>query len=113
MGGLNPKAPDFPIVPVLRWLGADVPDVEHGWKSIWCPFHDNTNTKAASVSKFGFICRGACMYEADALKLLLDKGGAKDFADAKRLAEEITGGEGVQVESKPAGTGWGGAFLSA
>jgi hypothetical protein len=108
-----PKAPDFPIVPVLRWLGADVPDVNRGHVAIFCPFHDNTNTKAASISQYGFRCFGSCNYTADALKLLLDKGGAKDFADAKRLAEEITGGEGVQVEQGSTSGGWGGAFLSA
>lgn len=89
-----PKAPHFPIAPVLEELGGDqVPRVRGtGYAKMRCPFHGPDKTPSASVSQYGFRCF-TCGKSGDAISLIREEEECS-FADAVERCEQITGMKG-------------------
>ena len=82
------------ISEVLEHYGADLSHVpEHGWRSIKCPFHDDTHASArVNLEKGGFACL-ACAIKGDAIKLIEEREGL-DYPGAIGWAQEVLGQSG-------------------
>lgn len=77
---------------VLEYYGVDHPPEGPGWKTIPCPFHNDSHASARSNGK-GFICNG-CGVRGDALALIMEREGI-GYLDSVHKYEEISG-EGIQ-----------------
>lgn len=92
----------IPIEGVLERFGVEYDPERTGNQKVLCPFHDDTSPSASVNLDLGvFHCFGnqGCP-EGDAIRLLELKEGL-EFRDAKRLAEELAGGDRRSVPRKP------------
>ena len=101
------KPRDYPVAPILEYLGADnVPRVRGGGhRKMRCPFHPDSQP-SASVSEYGFVCYG-CGVTGDALKLLMQQANMT-FREAVERSEELSGGGGNAEGDRPS---WSGDLL--
>ena len=103
------KPPDYPVAPILEYLGADnVPRVRGGGHRKMRCFQHVDNTPSASVGEFSYTCF-SCGATGDAIKLLMQHANMT-FAEAVAQCEELTGGGGSASDNRPAG-GWAGDLL--
>ena len=75
-------------VHVLEYYGLDDPPEGPGWKTIRCPFHEDSRASARSNGR-GFICNG-CGVRGDALALIMERENI-GYLDSLSKYEELTG----------------------
>ncbi|QBP29087.1 DNA primase [Mycobacterium phage Scorpia] len=70
------------------------------WQSCLCPFHGDEQPSASiSVQYNAFNCF-VCGVKGDLIKLIREREGVT-FAEAKRIAEELSEGSDGQVQAQP------------
>lgn len=79
---------ELDIGPVLEYYGCINPPNGPGWRSLKCPFHEDSVASARSNGK-GFACHG-CGMKGSALSLLMEREYL-DYQGSILKYEEITG----------------------
>lgn len=87
-------------VKILEHYGVIYPPEGPGWKSLKCPFHDDTNASASSNGS-GFACF-ACGIRGGPVQLLMEREGI-DYYDGLELYKEITGDECILLSKAASG----------
>lgn len=85
-------------VEVLEYYGVELAPEGPGWKTIKCPFHEDSRASARSNGK-GFVCNG-CGVRGDAISLIKDREDC-DYLTALSKYEEITGTECSTLRKGP------------
>ena len=72
----------------LKYIGADTPAVDSGWRKMKCPFHGDTHASAAvNYDKNAFVCHG-CGVKGDTYSLIMYKEGG-DYREAVQFATSV------------------------
>lgn len=78
------------------------PEDTHAWNKCLCPFHGEENASAAiSYELQGFNCMG-CSVRGDAISIIRHEQKEVSFAEAQRIAENLSVGGHKPVSRKPA-----------
>ena len=97
----------IPIEGVLDKFEVDYKDKD-GNQQVLCPFHEDTTASASVNLGEGLFKCFTCGVQGDAIELLRTQEGM-EFADAKRVAQELADGVGASVSRR---SDRGGSYLS-
>jgi hypothetical protein len=84
-------------VEVLQSYGLEYPPEGPGWRSIRCPFHEDTRASASSNGS-GFVCFG-CGVRGGPIQIIMEREGI-DYHSATIRYQEITGKEHPALSRK-------------
>ncbi|WP_079869759.1 CHC2 zinc finger domain-containing protein [Mycobacteroides abscessus] len=95
---------DAPIVRLIQRYFPDwtPPKPQRGkWASCLCPFHGDTNKSASISMQYNAFHCFVCGVKGDVIKIIRDREEVT-FAEAKRIAEELSEGSDRPLPTKPA-----------
>ncbi|AIS73822.1 DNA primase [Mycobacterium phage SemperFi] len=98
----TPSCSESPIArAILRYYPDwEAPADHHEWNKCLCPFHgDETPSAAVSYDLQGFNCL-ACGVRGDVISIIRHEEEVS-FAEAQRIAADLSVGSNVQVPRKP------------
>lgn len=88
------------IEAVLLRAGADTVPAGHGWRSMRCPFHEDSNASAAvNIDEGAFTCH-ACGVHGDAWALIMAADGC-DFLAAVAIGKALPASAGAARGTAP------------